>query len=104
MNKKQSKKIKEKSNELFVEWLKSLLRKEVEYKVSIQNYWKFLPKQSHVVANNQLWLAAYTPRWIARKLKKMLIKNPSLNIYSITLNDLKKEEKQWKQKETAPPI
>ncbi len=104
MNKKQSKKIKEKSNELFVEWLKSLLRKEEADKVSIENYWKFLPKQSHVFANNQLWLAAYTPRWIARKLKKMLIKNPSLNIYSITLNDLKKEEKQWKQKETAPPI
>ena len=104
MNKKQSKKIKEKSNELFVEWLKSLLRKEEVDKVSIENYWKFLPKQSHVFANNQLWLAAYTPRWIARKLKKMLIKNPSLNIYSITLNDLKKEEKQWKQKETAPPI
>ena len=104
MNKKQSKKIKEKSNELFVEWLKSLLRKEEADKVSIENYWKFLTKQSHVFANNQLWLAAYTPRWIARKLKKMLIKNPSLNIYSITLNDLKKEEKQWKQKETAPPI
>ena len=104
MNKKQSKKIKEKSNELFVEWLKSLLRKEEADKVSIENYWKFLPKQSHVFANNQLWLAAYTPRWIARKLKKMLIKNSSLNIYSITLNDLKKEEKQWKQKETAPPI
>mgnify|MGYP003115734175 FL=1 len=104
MNKKQSKKIKEKSNELFVEWLKSLLRKEEADKVSIENYWKFLPKQSHVFANNQLWLAAYTPRWIARKLKKMLVKNPSLDIYSITLNDLKKEEKQWKQKETAPPI
>lgn len=104
MNKKQSKKIKEKSNELFVEWLKSLLRKEEADKVSIENYWKFLPKQSHVFANNQLWLAAYTPRWIARKLKKMLVKNPSLDIYSITLNDLKKEEKQWKQRETAPPI
>jgi len=99
MNKKQSKKIKEKSNELFVEWLKSLLRKEEADKVSIENYWKFLPKQSHVFANNQLWLAAYTPRWIARKLKKKLTKNPALDIHSITLNDLKKEEKQWKQKE-----
>lgn len=99
MNQKQSTKIRNKANEVFVEWLKSLLRKEEADKISLNNYWKFLPKETHVFANNQLWLAAYSPRWVAKKIKKMLYKNPTLNINTITLIDIKKEEKQWKQKE-----
>ena len=99
MNQKQSTAIRHRANELFVEWLQSLLNKEEASKVSIDNYWKFLPKQSHVFANNQIWLAAYSPRWVAKKIKKMLHKNPDLNLNLITLKDLKKEDKQWKQKE-----
>ncbi len=104
MNQKQATKIRIKSNEIFVEWLKSLLRKEEADKVSIDNYWKFLPQQTHIFANNQLWLAAYSPRWVARKIKKLLRKNPNLDLNLITLQDLKKEDKQWKQKETTPLI
>ena len=91
MNQKQSTAIRHKANELFVEWLQGLLNKEEASKVSIDNYWKFLPKQSHIFANN--------PRWVARKIKKLLHKNPTLNLNTITLTDIKKEDKQWKQKE-----
>tara|TARA_R100000008_G_C3459263_1_gene103299 strand:+ start:232 stop:546 length:315 start_codon:yes stop_codon:yes gene_type:complete len=99
MNSKRSKEIKNKANELFIDWLKSLLNKEEAAKISMDNYFQFLPKQTHLMTNNQMWLTAYSPRWIANKIKNVIRKNPQLNISSLTLEDIKKEEKQWKQKE-----
>ena len=97
MNGKQSKKLINKSNELFVEWLKGLLNKKEADKISIDNYRQFIPKQTHLYANQQLWLTAYSPRWIKNKIKKLVKYNPELNVASITLEDIKKEDKQWKQ-------
>ena len=99
MNQKRSKELTEKSNELFIEWLKSLLNETEAAKISMDNYHKYLPKQTHLYANKQLWLTAYTPRWIKNKLKRLLKRNPNRNISSLTLAELRKEDKQWKQKE-----
>ena len=103
MNSKKSKQVINKSNELFVAWLKGLLRKEEADKVTLDNYWKFLPKQTHVFANNQWWLAAYSPRLISRKIKRMLKADPLLQINNITLDDLKNNEKAWKRIEKTNP-
>ena len=74
MNQKRSKEITERSNELFIEWLKSLLNETEAAKITMDNYRNYLPKQTHLYANKQLWLTAYTPRWIKNKLKSDLKK------------------------------
>tara|TARA_R100000329_G_scaffold150246_1_gene142642 strand:+ start:515 stop:829 length:315 start_codon:yes stop_codon:yes gene_type:complete len=99
MNQKRSKEITERSNELFIEWLKSLLNETEAAKITMDNYRNYLPKQTHLYANKQLWLTAYTPRWIKNKLKRLLKRNPNRDISSLSLNELKQEDKQWKQKE-----
>ena len=103
MNGKKSKLIRDKSNELFVEWLKTLLRKEEAEKITLDNYFNYLPKQTHLFANRQLWLTAYTPRWISNKIKRIVERKPNLDVTSLTLADIKKEEQQWKQKEQNFP-
>jgi len=98
MNGKRSKELIEKSNELFIEWLKGLLNKTEADKITMANYRNYLPKQTHLYANRQLWLTAYTPRWIKNKLKRLIKRDPNKDISSITLEELRKEDKQWKQK------
>tara|TARA_B100000287_G_scaffold432324_1_gene491379 strand:+ start:9403 stop:9717 length:315 start_codon:yes stop_codon:yes gene_type:complete len=99
MNQKRSKEITERSNELFIEWLKSLLNETEAAKITMDNYRNYLPKQTHLYANKQLWLTAYTPRWIKNKLKRLLKRDPNRDINSLSLNELKQEDQQWKQKE-----
>ena len=99
MNQKRSKELTERSNELFIEWLKSLLNETEAAKITMDNYRNYLPKQTHLYANKQLWLTAYTPRWIKNKLKRLIKHNPNRDIASLSLDELRQEDKQWKQKE-----
>jgi len=99
MNNKRSKELTVRSNELFIEWLKGLINKEEAAKITMDNYRNYVPKQTHLYANRQLWLTAYTPRWIKNKLKRIIKHDPTRDISSLTLDELKKEDKQWKQKD-----
>jgi alkyl sulfatase BDS1-like metallo-beta-lactamase superfamily hydrolase len=72
MNRKLSKKVKQKSILFVVEWLKSMLIDKEKNKVSEKNYKKYLPEETHIFANKTLFVSSYTPRWFAKKIKKFL--------------------------------
>lgn len=84
MNGKQSRKLRVKSKELVMEWVKSLLNKEEAKKVNLENYHLLVPEEKYVFANRKLVVSAYTERWFYQNLKK-LIKEKSLN--TIKLKD-----------------
>ena len=46
-------------------------------KVTLKNYQALVPEEKHVYANRRLSVSAYTERWFAQKIKK-LIKTKSL--------------------------
>jgi len=85
MNGKQAKKIRKKSIDFLIAWLKTVLIEEEQKKVSVKNYKKYLPEQTHVFANNKLIISAYTPRWFQKKIKQLL-KYKSID--KITHNDI----------------
>jgi|TARA_R100000231_G_scaffold41182_2_gene35983 hypothetical protein len=80
-----SKKVKQKSILFVVEWLKSMLVDEEKEKVSVHNYKNYLPQETHIYANKQLMVSSFTPRWFAKKIKKVLKAKP---IDKITYNDI----------------
>jgi hypothetical protein len=77
MNGKKAKLIRHKSKLLVMEWVKSLLPEEEAKKVTLKNYQALVPEEKHVYANRRLSVSAYTERWFAQKIKK-LIKTKSL--------------------------
>lgn len=85
MNRKMSKKVKQKSILFVVEWLKSMLVDEEKEKVSVHNYKNYLPQETHIYANKQLIVSSFTPRWFAKKIKKVL---KVKTIDKITYNDI----------------
>lgn len=85
MNRRISKKVKQKSILFVVEWLKSMLVDEEKEKVSVHNYKNYLPQETHIYANKQLMVSSFTPRWFAKKIKKLLKAKP---IDKITYNDI----------------
>jgi len=63
MNRRNSKQIKKKSEELVVAWLQTMLIEEEQKKLTVENFEKYLPEQTHIYVNNKVMLSAYTPRW-----------------------------------------
>jgi|TARA_R110000764_G_scaffold228745_1_gene319386 hypothetical protein len=84
MNGKQSRKLRLKSKELVMEWVRSLLNEEEAEKISLENYHLLVPEEKYVFANRKLVVSAYTERWFYQNLKK-LIKEKSLK--TINLKD-----------------
>ena len=70
MNGKKAKQIRKKSRQLVVDWLQTMLVEEEVKKLSVDNFEKYLPDETHFYANNKLMISAYTPRWFAQRLKK----------------------------------
>lgn len=83
MNGAKAKQVRKLSKEFVVEWLKSMLVEEEQKKVTVNNFEKYLPEESHFFANNKLMVSAYTPRWFAQKIKKV-----NKNIKDITYSDV----------------
>ena len=88
MNRKQYKKVKAKTKFIIVEWLKSLVNEEEAKKITIDNYKTLMPNQTHFYANSRWNLQAFSERWVIKKIKKLLRKNPELSLDSITIEDL----------------
>ena len=80
-----TKQVRKLSKEFVVEWLKSMLTEEEQKKVSVDNYEKYLPEEKHFYANNKLMVSAYTPRWFAQRIKKVL---KTKHIDDITYSDV----------------
>jgi len=80
-----TKQVRKLSKEFVVEWLQSMLTEEEQKKVSVDNYEKYLPEEKHFYANNKLMISAYTPRWFAQRIKKVL---RTKHIDDITYSDV----------------
>ena len=70
MNGKKAKQLRKKSKELVIEWLKTMLIDEEKKKLSMDNFEKYLPEQTHVYMNKRIMVSSYTPKWNMKKLKK----------------------------------
>lgn len=80
-----TKQVRKLSKEFVVEWLQNMLTEEEQKKVSVDNYEKYLPEEKHFYANNKLMISAYTPRWFAQRIKKVL---RTKHIDDITYSDV----------------
>lgn len=80
-----TKQVRKLSKEFVVEWLQNMLTEEEQKKVSVDNYEKYLPEEKHFYANNKLMVSAYTPRWFAQRIKKVL---RTKHIDDITYSDV----------------
>jgi len=70
MNKKKTKRIQAQASVILVDWLRSLLNEEEGLKINTKNYLKFMPTQTHFMAERTMYLNAYHPKWIKNKIKK----------------------------------
>ena len=82
MNGKKAKRLRRKSEELLVEWLRTMVPEgEDTSKISTKNLQEFLPTQTHIYANNKLMLSAYSLRWFYKKVKQ----NPNITLQDLIL-------------------
>ena len=47
-----------------------MLIDEEKKKLSMDNFEKYLPEQTHVYMNKRIMVSSYTPKWYMKKLKK----------------------------------
>tara|TARA_R110002153_G_scaffold255432_1_gene414090 strand:+ start:52 stop:354 length:303 start_codon:yes stop_codon:yes gene_type:complete len=85
MNRKMSKRIRHHSELLLVAWMKQLLEKEEADKITINTYKSFMPKQTHFMAQRTMYLNAYHPKWIAKKIKQLIKIFPDILIEDVNL-------------------
>ena len=77
MNGRKAKKLRRRSEELLIDWLRTMVPEgEDTSKINKNNLQEFLPEQTHVFANNKYLLSAYSLRWFYKQVKK----NPNFKI------------------------
>jgi hypothetical protein len=77
MNGRKAKKLRRRSEELLIDWLRTMVPEgEDTSKINKNNLQEFLPEQTHVFANNKYLLSAYSLRWFYKQVKK----NPDFKI------------------------
>jgi hypothetical protein len=52
---------------------------EDKSKINLKNLDQFLPRQTHIFANNKFMLSAYSLKWFYKKVKK----NPNITLKEI---------------------
>ena len=72
MNQRKAKQVKKLSKEFVITWLKTMLVEEEQKKVNVDNFKNYLPEDTHFFSNGKLLVSAYTPRWFAKRIKKVL--------------------------------
>lgn len=85
MNRRKSKRIREHSVCLLVSWLRGLLEEKEAALITTKTYKSYMPEQSHYMAQRTLYLNAYHPKWIEKKVKQLIILFPNLEVEDITL-------------------
>jgi len=96
MNRKKIKQINRQVSVILVDWLKTLVSEEEAKKINLNNYKELLPSETHVFANNKYFLSTFSPRWVRKKLKSLVSRNPTRLINTYTLEDIKSEMQTWK--------
>tara|TARA_B110000902_G_scaffold198555_1_gene225375 strand:+ start:779 stop:1027 length:249 start_codon:yes stop_codon:yes gene_type:complete len=80
MNQKKSKQLRRRSEDLLIEWLRTMVPDgEDTSKINKKNISEFLPEQTHLFANNKFLLSAYSLRWFYKQVKR----NPNLSLEDI---------------------
>ena len=82
MNSKTCKKIRKQSKIILVEWFKTLISEDQAKNINESNIHNYISSQTHVFANNQLKLSAYSFKWIVKKI--MFYKENRYNPYYIS--------------------
>lgn len=89
MNRRLSKKINQKTIDIFIDWLGSVMSAEEASKIEKSKYKEYVPNNAYYYAHGSLKNSLFTPRWIKRKLKRMYKANPSKRIQDYALSDFK---------------
>lgn len=77
MNGQKAKKLRRRSEQLLIDWLRTMVPEgEDTSKINKNNLHEFLPEQTHVFANNKFLLSAYSLRWFYKQVKK----NPNFKV------------------------
>ena len=80
MNGRNSKQLRRKAEDLFIEWLRTMTPDgEDETKINKKNLHLFLPEQTHIFANRKFMLSAYSLRWFYKQVKR----NPNITLQDI---------------------
>jgi|TARA_R110000787_G_scaffold147041_1_gene260745 hypothetical protein len=87
MNSKLCKEIRKQSKTILVEWFKTLVSEEQSKDISESNILSYLSTQTHIFANNQLHLSAYSYRWMVKKVKT-LVRKTNMDVTSVGLKDI----------------
>jgi len=85
MNRRRSKRIERHAESLLVVWLKGLLSDEEAAKINISNYKSMMPEQTHYMAQRTMYLNAYHPKWLKKKINQLLRIFPDLTVEDINL-------------------
>jgi|TARA_R110000803_G_scaffold191840_1_gene254556 hypothetical protein len=85
MNRKKSKRIERHAEGLLITWLKGLLTEEEAEGVNMGNYRSLMPEQTHYMAQRTIYLNAYHPKWIKRKIKQLIKIFPNIQIEDVNL-------------------
>tara|TARA_R110001632_G_scaffold28438_1_gene75792 strand:+ start:234 stop:539 length:306 start_codon:yes stop_codon:yes gene_type:complete len=85
MNRRRSKRIERQAESLLIQWLKGLLTEEEAEKVNMGNYKAMLPVQTHFMAHRTMYLNAYHPKWLKRKIKQLIKIFPAIEIEDVNL-------------------
>ena len=72
MNLKKERQIRKHAQTLMLDWLKTVVPDEEKPKITLDNLQDFIPNQTHIYANGQLRVSAYTLRWFAKRIKKLV--------------------------------
>jgi hypothetical protein len=86
MRKQRIKKINEKVDDLLIEWIKTLLDKDEQNKVTKNNMGSMLPAVEYIESKRTFYLSMYTRRWAKQNIKKLLRLGKPLD--SISMGDL----------------
>ena len=87
MNSKLCKKIRKQSKVILVEWFKGLVSKDESKNVNENNILSYLSPQTHLFANNQFKLSAYSFKWTVKRIKA-LVKKTNMDVDKVRLKDI----------------
>ena len=89
MNSKICKQIRKQSKTILVEWFKTLVTEDQSKGVDESNIFTYLSPQTHIFTDNQLYLSAYSYKWVVKKVKT-LIKKTNMDVSLVGLKDIAK--------------
>lgn len=87
MNSKLCKQIRKHSKTILVEWFKTLVSEEQSKDVNESNILSYLSAQTHIFTNNQIFLSAYSYRWVVKRVKT-LVRKTNMDVTSVGLKDI----------------